>query len=111
MEISFRQKKLGKQCSSSTALKKAFGDRSRKLMIRLALLSEANNLDDVPKGPPERLHALKHERVGQYAVVIKDNWRLVFVPENEPLPIDEDGQLILSKVTKIQILEVVDYHN
>ena len=50
------------------------------------------------------------DRKGQFSVTLKDNWRLVFTPTNDPLPRLADGGLDLTKVTDIQLEEVVDYH-
>lgn len=91
-------------------MQRAYGDRAKPLMRRIAILAEANCLADVPGRPPERCHPLKGDRAGQFAVVVKDNWRLVFMPDHDPLPLDADGALDLRGVTAIRIMEVVDYH-
>ncbi|NJO55788.1 MAG: system killer suppression protein [Rhodospirillales bacterium] len=91
-------------------MKKAFGDRAPALMRRLSVLREARTLADVPRVPPERCHELTGRREGQLAVVIKDNWRLVFRPAHDPPPRKPDGGLDHSQVTEIELIEVVDYH-
>ncbi|MCS0494340.1 hypothetical protein NVS89_04465 [Ancylobacter sp. MQZ15Z-1] len=75
------------------------------------MLAEALHLGDVPTGTPVHCHPLKHgSRKGQYAVTLKANWRLVFRPDHDPLPTLASGELDLSKVTVIHLIEVVDYH-
>jgi proteic killer suppression protein len=37
--------------------------------------------------------------------------RLVFEPDHDPIPTLEDGGIDQSAVTRIKILEVVDYHD
>jgi proteic killer suppression protein len=43
-------------------------------------------------------------------VVIKDQWRLVFIPKHDPLPRKEDGGIELCKVTTIEVIWIGDYH-
>jgi proteic killer suppression protein len=110
VDFSYSSNRFQRELVSAAAMKKAFGQRAGPLMRRLAVLAEARTLADVPAGPPDRCHPLKHERRGQFAVTIHGNWRLVFQPSNEPLPKDEDGNLDLSQVTEVELIEVVDYH-
>ena len=83
---------------------------AEKLKSRLAVLSNARALADVPSTPPERCHPLRGEREGQYAVVLVHPRRLVFAPNHEPIPRKDDGGIDLDKVTAITIVDVVDYH-
>lgn len=110
VKLSFSSNRLQRQLESAVTMQKAFGDRANHLRRRLSILREAACLSDVPGRPPERRHPLKGDRRGQYAVVIKDNWRLVFEPDHDPLPVDGEGALDLRAVTAIRILEIVDYH-
>ena len=55
-------------------------------------------------------HRLIGDRLGQYAVCLAGGMRLVFEPDNDPVPLKEDGSIDWSQVTKICILEIVDYH-
>ncbi len=41
---------------------------SRVIQIRMAVLSNAQNLSQVPSTPPDRRHMLSGDRAGQYAV-------------------------------------------
>ena len=41
---------------------------------------------------------------------IEGKERIVFVPANEPLPEHERGGVDITRVTKIEIIEVGDYH-
>ena len=89
---------------------RTYGDRAKLLKRRLGVLQGAKSLDEVPTGSPDRRHMLTGDRQGQFSVTIKDNWRLVFVPANDPLPLREDKSIDLTKVTAIHLIEVVDYH-
>ncbi len=110
MEFDFASKKLGRQLSTATEMQKAFGQLARPLQMRLGVLKNAANLADVPKTPPDRCHALTNDRAGQFAVTLKDNWRLLFRPDHDPVPKTEDGGIDLSSVTAIMIEGVEDYH-
>ena len=111
MEVTFRNRKLQRTFNSDKALRQAYGDSvARRIRTRLAVLKNAANLARVPAIPPERCHALSQNRKGQYAVDLDKRRRLIFVPNYAPVPCKEDGGVDLESVTKITILEVVDYH-
>jgi len=59
---------------------------------------------------PGRLHALRADRHGQWAMDLEHPKRLILEPLGDPVPYDEDGHLDLIKVTAIQILGMEDYH-
>ena len=79
-------------------------------MRRMKVLAAANSLADVPLQPPERCHQLSGDRDEQFAVVIKDQWRLVFVPKHASIPRKEDGGIELSQITTIEVIWIGDYH-
>lgn len=111
MEITFRTQKLKKTFDSEKDLKRAYGDRmARAIMRRLAVLKNAGTLALVPTLSPDRLHLLTGNRHGQYAVDLVHPYRLVFKPNHDPVPLKEDGGIDKERVTKITIREVVDYH-
>ena len=110
MDFAFVTRKLERQLTDGSAMSRAYGSRAPKLKIRLDLLRQAQCLGDVPSTPPDRRHALTGDRAGQFAVVIVDNWRLVFLPDHDPLPRLADGGIDVTKVTAVKFLEVVDYH-
>ncbi len=110
MEITFANRRLRRQLESEREIMKAFGERGRKLMRRLAVLQAAATLADVPATPPERRHQLSGDMAGCFAVDITANWRLVFRPAHDPVPTLPDGGIDLTKVTAVEIVEIVDYH-
>lgn len=61
-------------------------------------------------GVPGRCHPLSSDRKGQFAIYLWGSYRLVFVPDHDPIPTLPDGGLDRTKVTQISIKEVVDYH-
>jgi plasmid maintenance system killer protein len=111
MEISFKTNRLKKDLDSKNGVEKKYGSRARYIMRRMAVLHNANNLSDVPRLPPEKCHQLTNDRDEQFAVTIKDQWRIVFIPDHDPIPRKEDNEGIdLSNVTKIKIIWIGDYH-
>jgi toxin HigB-1 len=63
------------------------------------------------EGAPGRCHALTGNRRGQFGMALWGANRLVFEPDHDPIPTLEDGGTDQSAVTRIRILEVVDYHD
>ena len=53
-------------------------DLLRRAVRRLEYIDLATCLDDLRVPPSNRLHALKGEREGQYAISINDQWRICF---------------------------------
>lgn len=110
MHIEFASNKLKRQMGSAAAMQKAYGDRAKRLMMRLGVLKNAACLADVPTDPPPRCHPLKGDFQGCYAVDVSGNWRLIFEPIVAPNSEAESTELNTSEVTAIRILDVVDYH-
>ncbi|MFS2175627.1 system killer suppression protein [Rhizobium pisi] len=110
MELDFVSNKLRRQMESPAELQKAFGQLSRPIQMRLGILKNATSLADVPRTPPERCHLLFGHLEGHFAVVLKDNWRLIFRPNHDPVPKKEDRGIDLERVTAIMIEGVEDYH-
>ena len=78
---------------------------------RLAVLREASTFADVPRHRPARLHALRANRKGQYAVDVQR--LLAYGVQTEPQTSSTRtgwSALTKSKVTSIVIREIVDYH-
>ncbi len=111
MRIEFLSTKMRKACSSDKAMRKAWGDAAaKKLQTRLAELEAAVNLDDVARTSPARCHELVGDRKGQLSVDLVHPFRLVFVPDHDPVPTKADGGLDWAQVTRVVILEVADTH-
>ena len=111
MDIAFQSRNLAKTFNSERDLTKAYGDRlARRLMMRrMAILRSALTLAMVPTSRPERRHQLSGRRRGQFAVDLVQPYRLVFNPDNDPVPIEKMAELTRSS-DRDQILEVIDYH-
>jgi toxin HigB-1 len=110
MNISFASRKLKRQLEADQELQKAFGQLAKPIKRRLATLAVVASLADVPSGPPDRCHLLTGSRTGQFAVMLSGNWRLIFVPDHDPIPQLVKGGVDLTAVTAIIVLGVIDYH-
>lgn len=110
MKIDFASGKLRRQLESDKELRKAYGDRANRLKMRLDVLEQASNLSDIPNDPPDRCHQLDGEWAGCFAVTITGNWRLIFEPDHDPVPIRDDGGIDRAAVVAIRIRAIVDYH-
>ena len=111
MIITFKSKKLKRIFDSRRDILRVYGVvRGNKIVNRMAVFRAATCLEEVPTEKPDRRHELSHNRKGQFAVDITGNYRLVFEPSNNPLPLRKDGGLDIKKITEIKILEVEDYH-
>jgi len=108
MEISFKNNKLQKQCERHAEAQKEHGaDNAKQLKRRIKDLSAAENVTSLTAGKP---HRLIDDRLGQYAVSLVGGMRLIFEPDNDPVPLKDDGSIHWSQVTKIRIVEIGDYH-
>jgi plasmid maintenance system killer protein len=110
MHIEFASNKLKRQMESAAAMQKAYGDRAKRLKMRLGVLKNAACLAEVPTDPPPRCHPLKGEHQGCYAVDVSGNWRLIFEPIIAQSREAKSTEVNPSEVTAIRILDVVDYH-
>lgn len=111
MEIRFATKGLQKVCNSKKELDRTFGNKiAEKLAQRLFELKAAESLAEMSHLPPIRLHELGGKREGQLAVDLVHPKRLIFKPDHDPLPKKTDGGLDKTRVTRVLITEIVDYH-
>jgi proteic killer suppression protein len=111
MELSFATKRLARELADDRALSRAYGDRARRLKLRLELLAVAACLNDVPPAPPTRRHELTGEWAGHFAVDVTANWRLIFRPNHNPIPRVASGGVDLKAITAIEIVAIEDYHS
>lgn len=97
-------------CSDEKLLQREYGQNAKKIKMRLFELYSADNLAQIPATPPPRRHQLTGDRKGQFAVDVKQPFRIVFVPANDPIPRRDDGGVDLEKVTMVEIVWIGDYH-
>jgi proteic killer suppression protein len=101
---------LEKTCSDDRQGSKHWGaDQWKLLKRRLLALLGAPTLADM-EGVPGKCHQLRADRSGEFAVYLWGSYRLVFEPDHGPVPTLDDGGIDKTKITRIRIKEVVDYH-
>jgi proteic killer suppression protein len=111
MDIEFSSRSLQRACNSEKDLIRRWGkERGRTIGRRLQQLAAADNLLILSAVPPAKFHALKGKRAGQFAVDADYPYRIVLEPNEQIVPKKADGSVDLQRITKIKIIEVVDYH-
>jgi proteic killer suppression protein len=111
MDISFKNKRIEKICNNEREMSKHFDKQiTKRLQQRLFELRAAGSLDKISHLPPSRLHELDGDREGQLVVDLKHPFRLIFVPDHDPVPRKSDGGIDRTLISAIKIIEVVDYH-
>ena len=113
MDTSFKNTKMRKNFNEGERLEREYGpQRAKKIRIRLKELRDADTLEAFwpPKSPPSRCHELTGNRKGQLSVDLDHPYRLIFVPNHDPLPLQEDGGLDWGQVSMITIWSVEDTH-
>jgi plasmid maintenance system killer protein len=113
MYIEFKSKKLKKEMETFKECVRKYGsDNARKINQRISEMVASLNLEEFCKlFRSARCHPLKGNRKGQYAIDIKHPYRIIFEPIISNEAYKDDGSLDLSKVIKIEIIEVIDYHD
>jgi len=110
MDINFVDKKLEKYANDDRLMFRKLGTlRATKFKQRLNDLSNATTLEDV-RDLPGKYHELRENRKGEWACSLDNPYRLIFMPQEDPIPEDEDGNYIWDKITAITIIEIIDYH-
>ena len=110
MEIIFTDKKLEKLANDDWKMLKELGKiRSIVLRRRLTQLEVAGTLEDV-RNLPGNYHELTGNRKGQWACDLDQPYRLIFTPQERPIPTDEAGKYIWLQILGIEVIEIVDYH-
>jgi plasmid maintenance system killer protein len=113
MDITFRSKKLEKQLATEKGLTKLGRDRKAKVRVRLQEFRAAQTLADLapPLSKPARCHELTGDRKGELSVDLDHPYRLIFVPNHDPVPERKEGGLDWQQVTSITIEEIADTHD
>ncbi len=110
MKISYKSNKLEKSLTVPKEISKSYGIMAKKVNQRMKELSAASSLAVMKTLPAANCHELHADREGSLAVDISGNWRIIFEPDQNPVPAKEDGGLDWNLVTQIKITEVTDYH-
>ena len=110
MKITFSNKKLEKSVQNERKMVKEFGSlRAAILKKRLTQLEDAATLEAV-RFYPGNYHELKNNRKGQWSCDLDQPYRLIFTPQENPIPTNEDGQYIWIEISGLEVIEIINYH-
>ena len=110
MNLKFSDNKLEKYANNDRTGSKKLGEkRFKKYKQRLDQLKASKTLEDV-RFQPGRFHELTSDRKGQWACELDHPYRLIFEPQENPIPIDSDGKYIWVEIKGVEIIEIDDYH-
>jgi len=110
MEIRFENNNLERYAFDEKYRVKKLGSKQAiVLKKRLDSLLIAVTLEDC-RHVPGRLHLLTSNRQGQFSFHLIEPYRLIFIPDENPIPIDKSGNLIWSEIKNIKIIEIINYH-
>ncbi|MDD3847374.1 MAG: type II toxin-antitoxin system RelE/ParE family toxin [Syntrophorhabdaceae bacterium] len=111
MIVYFRTRQLEKIGSQEREMVKQLGSKqAEKFRQRLMELRAAEVLSDISHLPPARCHQLSGRDAGTFSVDLNDQYRLLFIPADDPIPYDDDGGIDTTKVREIEITEIRDTH-
>jgi proteic killer suppression protein len=115
MRISYKNKKVERLFLEKDLQRHHGLPRAKLIRIRLMAFEAAASLDVFwpPKTGPERCHELTGGKRGlerHFSVDLDFPYRLIFVPDHDPLPLKDDGGLDWKGITQITILGVEDTH-
>ena len=96
--------------SSDKLLSKTYGQMAKRIKTGLGLLEAADSLARVPTTGSIRCHQLTGDRDEQFAIDLTHPKRLIFRPDHDPIPRRDDKGIDTSQVTRIEIIEITDYH-
>ncbi len=86
MEVTYKDKKLEKIINDPRKLRRRYNQAAENIENKLKILSRAANLGEVSEKPPTRLHLLKGDHKGNYAVDVNRELRIVFEINHNPIP-------------------------
>lgn len=110
MELSYKTKKLEKSLTTDKGLAKSYGKLAKKIKQRRIQLESAENLEVISKLPVLRLHQHIGKGKGTWSIDIQENWRILFIINQDPIPTLEDGGVDLKAITIICVTSVEDPH-
>ena len=107
----FSSRRLQRRFSSMRELTRTWGQPiAKKIAQRVTELEPAANLEELRSLPAARCHQLTGDRKGDFAVSLDGQMRLVFRPQDNPVPQLPNGGTDWAAIDSVIIVEVVDYH-
>ena len=110
MEIRYKNKKIRDICENEKkAVKKYNKIIAEKLIFSIEFLKNSSSLKDVTDYKNFRLHELKYERKGQFAIDLGKTigYRLII----EPITVNKENKIIsYESINIIEIMEVSNHY-
>jgi len=110
VKIFFKSNKLERQLTEPASIKRAYGTMAKAVYQRIKEMKASENLEIFMTIPAARCHELSGKLSGFFAATVSKNFRMIFTPSHNPLPLKSDKGLDLQKITSITILDIEDYH-
>lgn len=113
MDIEVDDRRLKAALEDDSVCRRHFGKAMAKyIRLRVDALAAATTLHDFwpPKSKPERVHELAGNLAGTFSVDVKQPYRLLFRPLNEPPERPADMQEHWKLIRSIKILRIEDTH-
>jgi proteic killer suppression protein len=113
VDIDVGDKKLKAALEDDAVCQRRFGAVMAKyIRLRVDALAAATTLHDFwpPKSKPERIHELVGDLDGTFSVDVKQPYRLLFRPLNEPPDPPKDMRERWNLIRSIEILRIEDTH-
>jgi proteic killer suppression protein len=111
MLLTFATTKLEKEFGDARALQRNRGkQQADKIQYRVSQLRGAVNLGQLRSPTPGHFHPLREDKDGLIACDLDGAYRLIFEPDQNPIPKLESGGLDWTQVIQVKILGVLNYH-
>jgi proteic killer suppression protein len=85
-------------------------ENAQKIIKCLHQIRSSKNLAVLKAIPRFRCHLLKGDLKGCYGLDIKHPFRLVIKPANDPVPMKDNNEIDVAKVTVVELIQIGDYH-
>lgn len=88
MEIAFRTRKLEREYQEYARAVKSYGPEvARRYILRINIIKQARDIEELMSLPALRCHALRGNYRGQYAIKLTGFYRLIFTLKGNALEI------------------------
>ena len=109
MDVEFKNSHIKELCENSRSAKQELGEAcAKKLRSRIADIQAAASVHDLIAGKPHPLTGKKDSM--KYSIRLDKGMRLLIEPDQNPMPSRDDGGIDWTRVTKVKITYIGNYH-
>ena len=110
MDVTYKNNTLRRYAEDKKfSIRKLGTIRSGLYLQRIEDLMAADTLEST-RYLPGNYHELTQNRKGEWACNLDQPYRLIFVPHEDPIPTNPDGQYIWCEIKGVEIQEIENYH-